>query len=254
MIDNRSTTAIITGGGSGIGAAIAAELSGTGIFTILLSRNIGNLKATADSVFVRENTGIFYQCDVTKRSDIEKIINSETTRLQQSNLILINNAGYGGPFQRTDEMSEEEWDAAFNTNVKAAFLFCRLLLPMMKENGWGRVINIASVYGSVGGVLSSAYSASKHALVGYTKSIAAEWGVYGITCNCISPGFIDTNMGAGSDNTYYQNVIHQIPVQRQGTPEEMAKLVSFLAKDESCYINGADILADGGLLAARSFK
>ncbi len=254
MIDNRSTTAIITGASGGIGSSIAAELINSDVYTILLSRTEDKLKATAASLFTKENTGTLYQCDVTKRIDIEKVISAEERRLQQSKIILINNAGYGGPFQRTDEMGEEEWDAVFNTNVKAAFLFCRLLLPMMKERGWGRVINIASVYGSVGGAMSSAYSASKHALVGYTKSIAAEWAQYGITCNCVSPGFVDTSMGAASNEIYYQNVITQIPANRQGTAEEISKLVSFLAKDESGYINGANIIADGGLLAARSFR
>lgn len=254
MNDNRSTTAIITGAGGGIGGAIADVLSGDGIFTILLGRNTEKLRATAVRIFTKKKQGAFYQCDVTKRSDIERVINLETARLQQNKLILINNAGYGGPFQRTDEMSEEEWDAIFNTNVKAAFLFCKQLLPMMKETGWGRVINIASVYGSVGGILSSAYSASKHALVGYTKSIAAEWGQHGITCNCISPGFIETNMGAAPGTDYHKNILPRIPAQRQGTPEEIAKLVSFLTKEESAYINGADIIADGGLLAGRSFQ
>ena len=254
MIDNKPTTAIITGASGGIGAAIASELLRCGVFTVLLSRNEDKLKALVASLFIKENTGAFYKCDVTKRSDIETIIYLEATRLQHSNIILINNAGYGGPFQGTDKMSEDEWDAIFNTNVKAAFLFCKQLLPVMKENGWGRVINIASVYGSVGGALSAAYSASKHALVGYTKSIASEWGQYGITCNCVSPGFVNTNMGAGSSEDYLSNVLTQIPAQRQGTPHEVAKLVSFLAKDESGYINGADIVIDGGLLSSRSFK
>ena len=124
----------------------------------------------------------------------------------------------------------------------------------MRENNWGRIINIASVYGQVGGALSSAYAASKHALVGYTKSIAAEWAEYNITCNLISPGFINTNMGAASNENTYADIIRQIPSQRQGTPEEIAKLVLFLASKESSYINGADIVIDGGLLAARSFK
>lgn len=253
MKDKKASVAIITGAGSGIGSAIAAELAGAVSYTILLARNTDRLKITADSIFTEKDKGTFYQCDVTKRNDIENIISLEAARLQQSHIVLINNAGYGGPFQRTDEMSEEEWDAVFNTNVKSAFLFCRQLLPFMRERGWGRVINIASVYGSVGGALSAAYSASKHALVGYTKSIAAEWGGYNITCNCVSPGFIDTNMGASADENYNRKVIDQIPVKRQGSAVEIAKLVSFLAREESSYINGSDIIADGGLLSARSF-
>jgi 3-oxoacyl-[acyl-carrier protein] reductase len=254
MNDNRTTTAIITGASGGIGAAIAAELSGNGIFTLLLSRDVDKIEEMYESFLAKERKGGFYQCNVTKQSDVERVIEAEEERLQNSHIILVNNAGYGGPFQQTNEMSEEEWDAVFDVNVKAAFLCCKYVLPLMKNSGWGRIVNIASIYGSVGGALSAAYSASKHALVGYTKSIAAEWGQYGITCNCISPGFIDTRMGAASDEQYYQNIIGQVPVQRQGRPEEVAKLISFLSREESGYINGADIKIDGGLSSGRSFK
>ena len=246
-------TAIITGASRGIGAAIALELAANDIHTILLARDGGKLKEVADKISSTNGSCTYHLCNVTNSSDIEKIVNAEKQRLVDSKIILINNAGYGGTFQRTDEMTEEEWDLIFNTNIKAAFLFCKNVLPMMKENNWGRIINIASIYGSVGGALSSAYAASKHALVGYTKSLSAEWGKYNITCNSISPGFTNTNMGAGDNEVFYKNVISQIPLKRQGEPEEIAKLVSFLSKEDAGYINGADILIDGGLLAGRSF-
>ena len=248
------TTALITGASGGIGAAIAVALANKDTYTILLGRNTTKLKQTAKLVFKKDVYGAWYQCDVTKQSDIEKIFKVEEEQLKSSKLIVVNNAGYGGPFHRTDEIREEEWDVIFNTNVKAAFLFCKQLLPLMRENNWGRIINIASIYGQVGGALSSAYAASKHALVGYTKSLAAEWGAYNITCNIISPGFINTNMGAASNETNYATIINQIPLKRQGTPEEIAKLVLFLCSEESSYINGADIVIDGGFLAGRSFE
>ena len=249
-----TTTAIITGASGGIGAAIAFALANTETHLILLARNEKKLAEVAAQVAATGGTCTFHLCDVTKRNDIETVLKREEQLVKDSKLILINNAGYGGPFQRTDEIKEEEWDAIFNTNSKAAFLFCKNLLPLMKENNWGRIINIASVYGQVGGALSSAYAASKHALVGYTKSIAAEWGGYQITCNVISPGFINTNMGAASNEKEYAGIINQIPLHRQGNPDEIAKLVLFLCSDESGYINGADIVIDGGLLAGRSFR
>ncbi len=247
------TTAIITGASGGIGAAIAFALANPEAHLILLARNKDKLAEVAGQIIATGATCTFHVCDVTKRADIEAVLNEEEQLIKYSKLIVINNAGYGGPFQRTDEITEEDWDAIFSTNTKAAFLFCKYLLPVMKENNWGRVINISSIYGQVGGALSSAYAASKHALVGYTKSIAAEWGAYNITCNVISPGFINTHMGAAYNEGGYANIISQIPLHRQGEPEEIAKLVSFLCSDESCYINGADIAIDGGLLAGRSF-
>ena len=248
------TTAIITGASGGIGAAITFELANAETHLVLLARNKEKLADVAHQIHATGGTCTFHQCDVTKRSDIDTVLDREKQSLKNTNLIVINNAGYGGPFQQTDEITEEEWDVIFNTNSKAAFLFCKSLLPIMKENNWGRIINISSIYGQVGGALSSAYAASKHALVGYTKSIAAEWGGYNITCNLISPGFINTNMGAASNENAYANIIRQIPSQRQGTPEEIAKLVLFLCSPESSYINGADIVIDGGLLAGRSFR
>ncbi len=246
-------TAVITGASGGIGAAIAFALAEADIHTILLARNKEKLANVANEITGKGGSCIFYECDVAKRNDIEQALLEMKPYINGTQLILINNAGYGGPFHRTDEIPEEEWDLIFDTNVKAAFLFCKHLLPLMKENNRGRVINIASVYGQIGGALSSAYAASKHALVGYTKSIAAEWGEYNITCNLISPGFTDTNMGASSNESVYKNIIDQIPAKRQGTPEEVARLVLFLTGTSSGYINGADIVIDGGLLAGRSF-
>ncbi len=251
---NMTTTAIITGASGGIGAAIAFALAcQQNISVILLARNEEKLRMVADQIVAAGGACRYHLCDVTKQSDIENVFLVERASLSLSKLILVNNAGYGGPFQRTDEITEAEWDAVFNTNSKAAFRFCKRLLPLMKENNWGRVINIASVYGSMGGALSSAYVASKHALIGYTKSLASEWGEYGITCNIISPGFTDTAMGASANEKAYHYIVQQIPAKRQGTPEEVAKLVLFLCSENSGYINGADIIIDGGLTAGKSF-
>ena len=246
--------AIITGASGGIGAAIALVLAANQIEVILLARNKERLTEVASQINTTGGSCFYQICDVTKHSDIERALQAIQPQITNSKLILINNAGYGGPFERTDELAEEEWDAIFNTNIKAPFLFCKYLLPLMKQRGWGRVINIASVYGSIGGALSAAYAASKHALVGYTKSIAAEWGEWNITCNTISPGFTNTKMGADANAASYQNIIQQIPLKRQAMPEEIAQLVLFLCNDNSSYINGADIVIDGGLLASKSFQ
>ncbi len=248
------TIAIITGASSGIGTAIAFTLAAIDIQVILLARNKDKLKEVASQINTAGGSCFYHECDVTKRDNIEATLQSIQPQISNLKLILINNAGYGGPFKRTDELSEEEWDSIFNTNTKAPFLFCKYLLPLMKKSGWGRVINIASIYGSVGGALSAAYAASKHALIGYTKSIAAEWGEWNITCNTVSPGFTNTKMGADTNAVSYQNILQQIPLKRQATPEEIAQSVLFLCGENSSYINGADIVIDGGLLAAKSFQ
>ncbi len=247
-------TAIITGASQGIGAAIAVALAGQGVHTLLLARDLKKLNKVATEIREKNGTCTCLPCDITK----SRAINDVFLQLAQSGLptpsILINNAGYGGPFHRTDEVSEEEWDLIFATNVKAAFLFAQKLLPHMKENQFGRIINIASVYGVTGGARSSTYAASKHALVGYTRSLAVEWGAWGITCNLISPGYVETGMGAAANEAHYDGILQRIPAKRQGSPGEIAQTVLFLIQPGSGYINGANIVVDGGLTAGFYFN
>jgi 3-oxoacyl-[acyl-carrier protein] reductase len=246
--------AIITGASQGIGAAIAAELAANQVHVILIARDEIKLNSVAHNIKAKGETCSVYPCDVTKPAEIESTLDAIEAELANGQLILVNNAGFGGPFHRTDNVSDEEWDLVFDTNVKAAFLFCRRLLPKMKDANFGRVINISSIYGVIGGAYSSTYAASKHALIGYTKSLAVEWGNWNITCNCISPGYVDTAMGASKTNDYQTNIISHIPAGRQGLPDEVARLVAFLAKPENSYINGANLVIDGGVLAGYNFR
>lgn len=245
-------TAIITGASQGIGAAIATELAKNGVHAILIARNAARLKEVADRIASAGGMCSYFPCDVTKAAEVDATLQAIGQEVTDAPAILINNAGFGGPFHATNSVSEEEWDAIFATNVKAAFLFCRRLLPGMKKNNFGRIINIASIYGLAGGALSSTYAASKHALIGYTKSLAIEWADCNITCNVISPGYIDTAMGASPVKR--QHIIDSIPCKRQGQPAEIARLVVFLIQPESGYINGANLVIDGGLSAGFHFS
>jgi 3-oxoacyl-[acyl-carrier protein] reductase len=219
--------AIVTGAARGIGAAI-----------------VDALKPAMAVAALDIDT-----CDVSKSADVERAI-AKTEKELGTPTVLVNNAGYGGPFHRADEVSEEEWDSIFATNVKGAFLFSRALLPGMKARGFGRIVNVASIQGLAGAARSSTYVASKHALIGYTRAIAAEWGEHGITCNAVCPGYIDTKMGAGGDGSYLARVLERSPVKRQGTPGEIAALVAHLVGPHGGYINGATLVADGGILAS----
>lgn len=246
--------AIITGASQGIGAAIAAELARNKIHTVLIARNISKLKEVADGINADGGLCSYYQCNVSSSAEIDATVSAIQQQAGKLPQILVNNAGFGGPFHKTDEVSEEEWDLIFATNVKAAFLFCKKLLPGMKENNFGRIVNISSIYGLVGGAYSSTYAASKHALVGYTKSLAVEWGNANITCNVISPGYADTSMGASVHEDFSSGIISRIPSKRQASPDEIARLVHFLIKPENSYINGSNMVIDGGLLAGFTFE
>lgn len=246
-------TAIITGASQGIGAAIAKELAALGFHVVLLSRRGVELEKVCETIQNKGGSCTWFVCDVSKAAEIELFFE----KLQQLTLpppsVLVNNAGWGGPFQSIDAVAEADWDAIFAVNVKSAYLFCRRLLPLMREQGFGRIINIASVYGSRGGAGSVAYTAAKHALLGLTRAVSVEWGAHNITCNTISPGFIDTPMTAEASTDFTRRVTDSIPSHRYGTAEEVAKMVAFLAGTNSAYVNGADLVVDGGLIAGFSF-
>jgi 3-oxoacyl-[acyl-carrier protein] reductase len=175
---------------------------------------------------------------------------------------LINNAGFGGPFHRIDEVSDEEWTRIFDINVRSVFLFCRELLPRMAAQKGGRIVNIASIQGFLGAERSSTYSASKHAVIGYTRAIAAEWGPQGIACNAISPGYVDTAQGARDElaRDFQNRVIQRTPSRRILAPGEIAELASFLCRKPGSKeprtgaINGAVLTIDGGITAETGLR
>jgi 3-oxoacyl-[acyl-carrier protein] reductase len=237
--------AIVTGGSRGIGLAIAKRLSTQGLAVALLARDRDALVSAAAEIAEMGGTCAPIPCDVTDRAAVESALQEACAHCGPP-LVLVNNAGYGGPFHTLDQVSDDNWDRVFHTNVRAAFWLCRALLPGMRAAGFGRIVNIASVEGLIGAAQSANYIASKHALIGYTRAIASEWGRFGITCNAICPGFVDTGMVAGFDAA---QLGRRIPAGRLGTADEIARVAAFLASEESGYLNGSVIAVDGGLLA-----
>ena len=250
MIENstiQGRMAVVTGASRGIGAAIAGALAKAGWTVALLGRDGDALEAVRQRILAAGGSAIALKCDVTGRAWVDEAV-SQIRRLCGNPAALINNAGAGGPFHRTNDVTDAEWDLAFATNVRSAFWFSRAFLPGMRDAGFGRIVNISSVYGLSGGAESSVYAATKHALVGYTKSIACEWGKFGVTCNAICPGFVATPM------LHTSGIDQQIsswpgPSGRAGMPEEVAALAAFLVRDEAAFINGATLAIDGGLSA-----
>ncbi len=238
-------TAVVTGASRGIGRACAMALAGQGTLVGLLARDQTALDAAVSEIRAAGGRCGAFPCDVTDRASVEAAIAQATASLGPLT-ILINNAGYGGPFHNLADSTDADWDRVFHTNVRATFWFCRALLPGMRAAGFGRIVNIASVEALTGASESAHYIASKHALIGYTKAIAAEWGRFGITSNAVCPGFVATEMAAGFDPA---KLAGRIPAGRFANPHEIARIVAFLAEEESSYLNGSIITADGGLLA-----
>ena len=248
---NKNKLALITGGSRGIGAAISGRLAADGFEVILTGRHSSTLKVECDRIISLGGAASFIKADLAKTDEVLNLCRKIKTHYKRVDL-LINNAGFGGPFHKVNEISEKEWDMIFQVNLKSSFLLCKDILPLMKKSGFGRVINISSVQGLFGAESSSTYASSKHALLGFTRSVAAEWGQFGITCNVICPGFIDTEMLVGHrarKSTKLKALLKRIPIGRFGTPEEIAAIVSLLCSPTGGYFNGSVITVDGGLSA-----
>jgi len=219
--------AVVTGGAQGIGAAIVSALSADHAVAVLDLKN---------------GPGVV-ECDVGNRESVERALAAVEADLGTPT-VLVNNAGFGGPFHRIDEVEDDEWERVVSTNLRSVFYLSRRLLPKMKAAGFGRIVNIASIYGLKGGARSSTYSAAKHGVIGYTQSLADEWGAFGITCNAICPGYVDTPAVSAEAAKI---AIAKTPVGRLGKPEEIAALVAHLCGPQSGYINGVAWAVDGGI-------
>ncbi|HLX53887.1 MAG TPA: SDR family NAD(P)-dependent oxidoreductase [Aquella sp.] len=249
---NLNKVALVTGAAKGIGKAITIELLSKNYQVVMVDNNKQNLGSTQKELLNSYKNGNLhsYYCDVGNTMEVNELL-SQLDKLNILPCVLINNAGYGGPFQILSDVSDEEWEKVIDTNLRSIFNFSRKLLPKMRENGWGRIINIASIQGLIGACLSSSYVASKHGVVGYTKAIAAEWGKYSITCNAICPGYVDTDMGVqnGKFSDHYKRIISRTPIGKIAAPQDIAYLVEFIASEKASFINGSIINIDGGIMA-----
>jgi len=189
--------------------------------------------------------GLAIKCDVANGGEVEEAIRKVLEKFNRID-ILVNNAGIY-PFKPLAEMTEQEWDRVLDVNLKGIFHFTRTVLPRMIEQKRGKIINIASVAGSIVGFINlTHYSASKAGIIGFTRALALEVAQYGINVNAISPGPILTPGTRVLGEETYEQIRKSIPLGRWGRPEEIANLVLFLASDESDFITGQNIVIDGG--------
>ena len=240
----KGKTVIVTGGAGGIGRAGVELFAAEGAHVIIADINENEGKATASAV-----GGVFVQCDVSNSEDVQKVIAAANGKLD----VLYNNAGvfWNGRDGRITDIDEAVWEKVIAINLRSVFLFCKYALPLLMKNG-GSVINTASSAGMIGIPDCDAYTATKGAIVQLTKSMAAEYGRYKVRVNCIAPAAIMTPMMRQSNpenSTFDEERFLKLrtPLRRYGTPEEIAKVALFLASDESSYLNGAIIVADGGI-------
>ena len=237
--------AVITGAGRGIGAALARRFAAEGASVILNSLSDSAAKV-AEDITASGGKAIAVQGDVSKADDVARIIEAAVATFGRID-ILVNNAGItrDGLVMR---MSEEDWDAVLDTNLKSVYLCCRAALrPMLKSRNGGRIINLSSVTGLAGNVGQANYAASKAGIIGLTKSLAKELATRQVTVNAIAPGYIATDMAAQMTDQAKQSMLNRIPLGVLGSPEDVAAVAAFLASDEAHYITGQTLTVDGGM-------
>ncbi len=241
----RGHTAIITGGGRGIGRAIAESLAGRGVNIAVVDVNLDIAKEAAEALGKMGVKSIALKADVSNSSDTAAIFENAVKEFGKVE-ILVNNAGItrDGLLLR---MKEEDWDAVLNINLKGTFLCSKEAVKVMSKQRYGRIINIASVVAFMGNPGQANYSASKAGIVGLTKTVAKEYASRGITANAVAPGFITTAMTDALPENVKQEMFKAIPMGKFGTVEDVANSVVFFALPESGYITGQVIHVNGGM-------
>ena len=239
-------TAIVTGASRGIGAAIARKLCEAGANVALCSRSAEAVAAIADTLNGEGYTAISTAADISKKGDVEALIKTVLDRFSQID-ILVNNAGITRDTLLM-RLQDEDWDAVLQTNLTGTMYCTRAVMrPMLRQRS-GRIINISSVIGIMGNPGQASYAAAKAGIIGFTKTIAREVGVRGITVNAIAPGFITTDMTAQMPQQNQEQLRGLIPLRRFGSPEDVADAVYFLASDAARYITGQTLHVDGGMV------
>lgn len=245
----KGKVAVVTGASRGLGKAMAVALAEEGARVALVSRSENDLERVADEIAGAGGEAAVFVTDVASDQQVRQTAARIIARFGTVN-ILINNAGLAVRKPVT-ELAPEEWRAVMETNVSSAYLLCHRLVPYMKGQGYGRILNVASTMATVSLPNRTAYSASKSALLGFTRSLAQELAADRITVNTISPGLFATELARPI--TENPNMLSQflanIPLNRPGNPEEVGQLAVYLCSEAAGYITGADILIDGGWTA-----
>ncbi len=245
----KGKVAVVTGSSRGLGKAMAVALAAEGVRVALVSRTEEELDRVAGEIAEAGGEAAVFVTDVARRDQVKSAASKILSRFGTVN-ILINNAGLAVRRPVT-ELTFEEWQAVMETNVTSADLMCHALVPYMKGQGYGRILNVASTMASVSLPGRTAYSASKSALLGFTRSLAQELAPDQVTVNTISPGLFATELARPitENPELLSQFLANIPLNRPGNPEEVGQLAVYLCSPAAGYITGADILIDGGWTA-----
>ncbi len=239
-------TVLITGSSRGIGAGIARRFAREGHRVAIHYREREReAKEVYEELALAGCSVMLAQGDITSQAQTEEIVGRVHAQFGFID-VLINNAGVALPTQLITDTSLEDWKRALDVNATGMFLMTNAVLPQMISKRRGAIVNISSMWGVTGGSCEVAYSASKAAVIGYTKALAKEVAPSGVRVNCVAPGFVLTDMTAGFEKSVVNGICEETPLLRAGTPEDIASAVLFLATEESAFITGQVLSVDGG--------
>jgi NAD(P)-dependent dehydrogenase (short-subunit alcohol dehydrogenase family) len=255
----RDRGAVVTGGGRGIGAATARALAEAGAAVVVAARSTAQIESTAAALREAGHRAWAVPCDVTDPHQVEALRAAAEERLGRVD-VLVNNAGvaHSAPLK---SITLEQWNGLFAVNVTGTFLCTQAFLPGMAERRWGRVVNVASIAGKMGAPYISAYAATKHAVVGFTRAIAMEVAARGVTVNAVCPGYVDTEMtvesvarivgktGIAAEQAM-EHIRRSSPQNRLFTAEEVAYLIASVCDPRAGGVNGQSLVLDGGAVQA----
>jgi 3-oxoacyl-[acyl-carrier protein] reductase len=244
-VDLSGQVALVTGASRGIGKAIALGLGRCKAKVACVARDAAKLAETVSVITSAGGQAEAFTCDVTNSEAVSQLVESIAEKWGRLD-ILVNNAGITRD-TLIPRMSDEQWDAVINTNLRGTFLFTRAVTRPMMQQRYGRIINISSVSGLIGNPGQANYSASKAAICGFTRTVSKELAGRKVTVNAIAPGFVESEMSAALGPALQDQVKTRIPAKRLGTADEVADLVLFLASSSGSYITGQTITIDGGL-------
>ncbi len=242
-------TALVTGAASGIGRATAIALATAGYAVVVADLDEAGGLETVRTLEADGATARFVACDVALESDVEAAVHTATEAFGRLD-VLVNNAGIEGPVLPVHAIAPDDWKRVFEVNVHGTFFGIRHALPLMSAAGGGVIVNVASVAGLNAFPLHAAYSASKHAVVGLTRTTALEAARVGVRVNAVCPGFTDTPMvadGAAQMGQTAEDVARRIPLRRLATADEIAAAVVYLCSDAAAYVTGQTLVIDGGI-------
>lgn len=250
-IDLKGKVAVVTGAGRGIGREIARALAAEGVTTIVTDIQADLIDDVATEWEEKGWKGAQLLCDVRLSADCRRV--AETVERDFGSLdILVNNAGVAGG-ARVEELDEDKWDANLDINLKGTMLMCQAVIPVMKRQGKGRIINASSFAAIVPSIGGAAYASSKAGVVAMTRVLAGELGPFDITVNAYAPGMIPTQMNrfAEAPPERQQQLLDTLSLRRWGEPSDVANLIIFLASDQASYITGTLIDVSGGKFATQ---